>query len=59
MPRSQPTGAQFQERPDALVDSQAEHFDRQDVIEPVDDQAGESVPLGVDDAIGIGLLIQP
>ena len=31
---------------------------RQDVVEPVDDQAGETVSLGVEDAVGVGLGIQ-
>ena len=58
MRRPQPLGAKRQDRADPLIHSQAEHLDRKDVVEPVDDQAGETIPLGVDDAIGVGLALE-
>ena len=54
----QPIRAQSEDRPDPLIHAQAEDLDREDVVEPVDDQAGESVPLGMDDAVGVGLAVE-
>ena len=50
---------QVEDRADPLVDPQAEDLDREDVVEPVDDQAGEAVGLGVDDPVGVGRLVEP
>ena len=36
-----------------------ERLDREDVVESIDDQARQAVPLGVDDAVSIGHLLQP
>ena len=49
--RAQPLGTKRQDRADSLINSQAEDLDRQDVVEPVDDQAGETIALGMNDAI--------
>ena len=51
--------APLKDRPDALIHSQAEDLDRQDVVVTVGDQAGEPVALGVQHAIRIGLLVEP
>ena len=58
VPRPQVPRAELEDRADPLVHAQAEDLDREDVVEPVGDQAGEAVPLGVDHAVGVGLLVQ-
>ena len=55
----QPFGDQREDRADPLIHAQAEDLDREDVVVPVDDQAGESVSLGVDDTVGVGLAVEP
>ena len=59
VPRPQLMRAPLQDRADPLVHPQAEDLDREDVVEPVDDQAGEPVALGVEHAVGVGLLVEP
>ena len=55
-----PTGrAEFRDPADSLINAEAENFHRERVVEPVDDQAGEPVSLGVDHAVRIRLLVQP
>ena len=48
-----------QDRADPLIHPQAEDLDGEDVVEPVDDQAREAVPLGVDDPVGVGRRVEP
>ena len=59
VPGPQAAGTELEDRADPLVHAQAEDLDREHVVEPVGDQAGQSVALGVDHAIGVGLLVQP
>ena len=53
-----PLGRPVEDRPDPLVDPQAEDLGREDVVEAVEDQAGEAVGLGVDDPVGVGRLVE-
>lgn len=39
-----------------LIHGEAEDFGGEEVAIPIDDQAGEAIPFGVDQAIGIGML---
>ena len=52
------SATQGEDRADPLVHPQAEDLGRQDVVEAVDDQAREAVPLGVDDPVGVGHLVE-
>ena len=58
MPRPQAAGTEFEDRADALVHTQAEDLHREHIVEPVGDQPGQSVSLGVEHAIGRGLGVQ-
>ena len=53
VPRAEPFGRPFEDRADPLVHPEAEDLDGEDVVEAVDDQAGEAVGLGVDHPIGV------
>ena len=46
---------QPEDRPNALVNAQAEDLDRQHVVVPVDDQAGQAIALGVEHPVGVRL----
>ncbi len=50
---SEPFGDQGEDGADALIHAEAEDFGREHVIEPVDDEAGKAVPLGVEHAVGV------
>src|SRR5262249_42606036 len=56
--RAQRFGAQSKDRPDSLINAQAEHLDRPHIVEPVDDQTRESIPLGVDCSVSIRLPLE-
>ncbi len=57
--RSQALREQPADRPETLVDAQAERLDREHVGEAIDDQAGQAVALGVNDAEGVGRRVEP
>ena len=59
VPRRQVMRAPLQDRPDALIHSQAEDLDRQDVVVTIGDQTREPVALGMQHAIRVGLLVEP
>ena len=46
--RAQQLGAEREDRADSLIDAQAEDLNRKDVVEPVDDQTGKTIALGMD-----------
>ncbi len=59
VPRPQPRREQVKDRADPLIHPQAEDLGRQDVGEAIDDQPGKTVPLGMDDAVGVGHGVEP